>query len=367
MWRISCAFTAMLTEPNQVSLVELFKTRFGPEGLQSCEVMLRDIVDSRKINATLRPADISLFPTPREVRAAIPDDGISLIGLNNIFKGRITTSSATQEFLKIVREVSITDKAHQLLLPRLEYSVTEEPSRFSTLILSSFFWPSLREDEFDVPDPINAVRQSFEENFERIKNLRKLHWLSALGRVSIELELNDRTLNFDSVQTWQASVIYAFQDDSGGNQAAEKTIQELEKSLSMEELLVRNAVTFWVGQRVLIEVRKDTYQVLESLPSAEEEEAAVSVQGRVAQADAAISAIKSQDAVLRDNKEMYELFMIGMLTNGGAMDPSRVTMMMKLVVPGGYAFGEEETKWLLSDLVAQGKVAESGSNFAIKK
>ena len=64
---------------------------------------------------------------------------------------------------------------------------------------------------------------------------------------------------------------------------------------------------------------------------------------------------------------MYELFMVGMLTNGGAMDAARITMMMKMVVPGGYAFGEDETKWLLAGMVEQGKVVESGSNFAIKK
>ena len=94
---------------------------------------------------------------------------------------------------------------------------------------------------------------------------------------------------------------------------------------------------------------------------------AAAPQAPPAPADAALSAIKSQDAVLRDNKDTYELFMVGMLTNGGAMDSARITMMMKLVVPGGYAFGEEETRWLLGDLVQQGKVVESGSSFAIKK
>lgn len=238
-------------------------------------------------------------------------------------------------------------------------------SEFSTLILSSFFWPSLRDDEFDVPEPISAMQKAFEQDFERIKNLRKLHWLSALGRVGVELELDDRTVKVEAVQTWQASVIYAFQ--SNDDTPARKTVQELVDSLSMDEMLVRNGIAFWIAQRVLIEVETDSYQVLETLPSADEENAAPSPAMAPPQADAGISGVKSQEAVLRDNKDMYELFMVGMLTNGGAMDPARVTMMMKMVVPGGYAFGEDETRWLLSDLVQQGKVVENGSNFAIKK
>ena len=59
--------------------------------------------------------------------------------------------------------------------------------------------------------------------------------------------------------------------------------------------------------------------------------------------------------------------MMGMLTNGGAMDATRITMMMKMVVPGGYNFGEDETRWLLSGMEEQGKVVVNGSNYSVKK
>lgn len=350
----------------EIRLVEMFKTRFGTDGLQSCEVMLRDILESRRINTTLRPTGEAAFPTSKEIHAAIPEDGISLQGILRIFQSRIPRNhAANQQFIKLIKEVAINDKASGLLLAKPEATVSAEDPSFSTLILSSFFWPELREDEFKVPEPISAIQKAYEADFERIKNMRKLHWLSALGRVTVELELEDRTVKVDGVQTWQASVIYAFQEDD--NIPAKKTVQELEQALSMDELLVRNAIAYWISQRVLIETDKNTYQVLERLPTAEEESAAPTQAPLTAQADAAISAVKSQDAVLRDNREMYELFMIGMLTNGGAMDASRVTMMMKMVVPGGYNFGEEETKWLLAGLVEQGKALESGSSYAIKK
>lgn len=369
--RLLATETANSELDKEIRLVELFKTRFGPEGLQSCEVMLRDILESRRINTTLRPTSEVGLPTIQEVHAAIPEDGITMHGLLTIFQSRVPrgSSAANKEFLALVRNAAILDKSSGVLLAKPHPPPSaEQPLSFSTLILSSFFWPSLREDEFHIPGPINKMQKAYEVDFERIKNMRKLHWLSALGRVTVELELEDRTVKVEAAQTWQASVIYAFHDDdSAGSIPATKTIQELEDSLSMDELLVRNAIAFWISQRVLVEKAPDTYAVLEKLPSAEEERAAPSQAPPPVQADAAISAVKSQDAVLHDNKAMYELFMVGMLTNGGAMDAARITMMMKMVVPGGYAFGEDETKWLLAGMVEQGKVVESGSNFAIKK
>lgn len=353
----------------EIRLVELFKTRFGPDGLQSCEVMLRDILESKRINSTLRPWEVPGFPTAKEIHAAIPEEGLSVQGMLDIFRSRVPRmEKAKLQFVKLIQDVAIESPGNSLIMPKDESAITAQDPRFSTLILSSFFWPELREDEFKMPETIRVMQKNYEADFENIKNLRKLHWLSALGHVNVEIELEDRTVNVDAVQTWQASVIYAFQgDDSITVVSAIKTVQELEELLSMDELLVRNAVAFWISHRVLVEVERDTYQVLETLPSAEEGQAASAPAPAAAQAEATISAVKTQDAVLRDNKEMYELFMVGMLTNGGAMDPARITMMMKMVVPGGYAFGEDETKWLLSDLVEQGKVVESGSSYAIKK
>ncbi|KAG9897162.1 hypothetical protein KCU86_g14209, partial [Aureobasidium melanogenum] len=357
----------------EIRLVELFKTRFGADRLQSCEVMLRDIQDSRRINNTLRPKDD--FPTAQEVHAAIPDSGIKSQALIGMFNTRVPrTDLAGHKFIALIKSVAVAEKGSDILypssdLPMFEPSVdTELSAAFQTQILSSFFWPSLREDEFAVPAPISTLQKNFEQDFERIKNLRKLHWLSALGKATVELELEDRTVKFEGVQTWQASVIYAFQDDSQDASIASpasRTVQQLEESLQMDDVLVRNALAFWVGNQVLVEDEPDVFTVLEHLPSADGK----STTGPSApvQADTVISAVKSQDAVLQDNKPMYEMFMMGMLTNGGAMDAARITMMMKMVVPGGYNFGEDETRWLLSGMEEQGKVVVNGSNYSIKK
>ncbi|TIA62778.1 hypothetical protein D6C77_02523 [Aureobasidium pullulans] len=359
----------------EIRLVELFKTRFGADRLQSCEVMLRDIQDSRHINKTLRPKKD--FPTLEEVHAAIPESGIHTQALIGKFNDRVPqTDLAGQKFIALIKSAAIADKASNMLYPSSELSIigsnaNGEPSAdFYTQILSSFFWPSLREDEFAVPAPISTLQSRFEQDFERVKNLRKLHWLSALGKATIELELEDRTVKLEGVQTWQASIIYAFHDDNDecpSEGLISKSVQELEASLSMDEVLVRNALSFWVGHRILVETESDVFTVLEKLPSAEEEGATGPSAPVQMQADTAISAVKTQDAVLQDNKAMYEMFIVGMLTNGGAMDATRITMMMKMVVPGGYNFGEDETKWLLAGLEEQGKAVSNGSTYSIRR
>ena len=360
---------------SQIRLVELFKTRFGADRLQACEVMLRDIQDSRRINNTLRPKDN--FPTAQEVHAAIPESGIKSQALIGKFNTRVPrTDLAGQRFIALIKSVAIAETGSDVLYPSPDQPMFESgvdaelSAAFHTQILSSFFWPSLREDEFAVPAPISNLQKNFEQDFERIKNLRKLHWLSALGKATVELELEDRTVKLEGVQTWQASVIYAFQDDSQDASVvapASRTVEQLEDSLQMEEVLVRNALAFWVGHRVLVENEPGVFTVLEQLPSADQKQTTGPSSHAPMQADAIISAVKSQDAVLQDNKPMYEMFMMGMLTNGGAMDAARITMMMKMVVPGGYTFGEDETRWLLSGLEEQGKVIANGSNYAVKK
>jgi anaphase-promoting complex subunit 2 len=286
------------------------------------------------------------------------------------------TELAGQKFIALIKSVAIAQKGSDVLypspdLPMFESSVKDELSAtFQTQILSSFFWPSLREDEFAVPAPIATLQKSFEQDFERVKNLRKLHWLSGLGKATVELELEDRTVKFEGVQTWQASVIYAFQDDGEDASTvapASRTVEQLEESLQMDEVLVRNALAFWVSHQVLVENESGVFTVLEELRSADQKSTTGASGHAPMQADAIISAVKSQDAVLQDNKPMYEMFMMGMLTNGGAMDPARITMMMKMVVPGGYNFGEDETRWLLSGLEEQGKVVANGSTYAVKK
>lgn len=305
----------------EMRVLELLKLRFGEAPLQACEVMLRDILDSRRVDTVIRN-----------------DQNLAM---------------------------SMTD---------------EHPPALHTRILSHLFWPSQDSEEFSLPPPILDLQSRYEDGFETLKQSRKLTWLNALGQVTVQLEFSDRTVNA-VVETSQASVIYAFQEDddpSTENQRATKTVAELMADLSMSESLVRSALAFWVKKLVLAPPGpfKDTYHVLETVPSSVLDPelpistAASTLLTAAAAADAAISvpapAVKSEREILAEKMEVFWQFVVGMLTNQGAMPLARIVMMLKVVVPGGFPFGSEELKGFLEGRVKEGTLEVVGGNYKIK-
>lgn len=284
-------------------LLELFKNRLGDDKLQACEVMLRDVQSSKQMNQT-----IHRFPA----------------------------------------YASTYDKLGKIEL--------------SAHILSSFFWPSLRDDDFKVPEPLQELRKQYEEAFEGVKDTRKLRWLTALGRVTVELDFEDRKVE-EEVPTWTASVIYAFQSNGPGSPT--KSVEQLEEELEMDETLVKNAVAFWRSKQVLRETSTDTYTVIESLSASEA--AQLAPPPIPMEEDPAVSAVRSQQELLNENADLYKTFIMGMLTNQGNMPLMRIFMMMKVVVPGGFNFGMEEVRGLCQALVEEGKAMGQGDVFGVRR
>lgn len=312
----------------EMSVLELLKVRFGDSALQACEVMLRDVLDSKRIDAVVR-SDQGLArrePSPRF--PVTPDQ-----------RGKAAGPS-------------------------------EEMPQLHAKIVSRFFWPNLQEQAFKVPDEISELQQRYAAGFEALKQSRKLTWLNGLGQVTVELDLEDRVF-VDEVTTWQATVIYAFQSPNNDDSTpVTKTVTELSQQLEMSASLVRSACLFWVSKRILTETKRDTFRVLEVLPNEEEDgdggaddadNAGASSAGAAsaaAEADAAAAAAakESADAAQMEKMKLYWQFIVGMLTNQGALPLQRIVMMLKIAVPGGFPFSNEELREFLAGMVAKGKL-----------
>ncbi|EXJ95326.1 anaphase-promoting complex subunit 2 [Capronia coronata CBS 617.96] len=320
----------------EIGVLEHLKIRLGDAALQGCEVMLRDVLDSRKVDNVIRKDQ------------GMQDD-----------KGRPRQDSDVQLHAKI---------------------------------LSRLFWPTMPEQAFHVPKVVQDQQETYERGFESLKQSRKLTWLNAIGQVEVELELEDRVYQ-EEVLPWQAAVIYAFHDNSGEVKADEpvqtatvqktKTITDLTAELAMSPTLVRSACIFWVSKRILIEVRRDTFAVLETLPDDDDvvmmgdddtgrpgnrqkqqphDSAAAAVAAEVAAAQAAKEA---EEAERKQKIAMYHQFIVSMLTNQGAMPLPRIAMMLGIVVPGGFPFSNEELKEFLAGMIRDG-VLEVGHGGAYK-
>ncbi|KAF2121840.1 hypothetical protein BDV96DRAFT_593805 [Lophiotrema nucula] len=332
----------------EIRLLELIKVRLGDDKLQACEVMLRDVLDSKRINATIRAA--GSLQTPDKRLPSTPE--------NAPRRPKRGTANATPN-LGVSTPVSKTPQAPTL----------------NAQILSSFFWPLLRDDEFLVPPEIQTLQREYESRFERIKGMRKLRWMNALGGGTIALDFDDRTEEYTDITPWQVSVIHAFQPQSVEDWASKKgkkgggvarNIKQLEEMLEMDEQLVRQAIAFWIGKSVLRETHPDTYTIIERASSAEnakDEEAAAAAQELAeVQAQQQAGAVKSQSDLLNEKKDIYMTFIMQMLTNQGNLPVQRIAMMMRIMVLGGFPFGAEEVKGLLQEMEGEGKVISFGGD-----
>ena len=243
-------------------------------------------------------------------------------------------------------------------------------SRLHSKVLSHLFWPSLHTEDFNLPPPIATLHSRYSDGFAKLKTSRKLTWFPSLGQVVVNLDLEDRVVR-EEVQTWQASVIYAF--NSNSNAPIVRTVQNLMDALAMSESLVRNALTFWVSKLVLVQSAPDTYRVLETLSedtlnsasNSTAQAAAAAAASDAVNSAAASNAVKNEDEMLQEKMEVYWNFIKAMLTNQGAMKLDRIVMMLKMVVPGGFPFGNDELKAFLGRKVEETKLEVGQAGYKI--
>ena len=296
----------------EIRVLELLKLRFGEAALQACEVMLRDILDSRRVDT----------------------------------------------FIHKDKELDLDD---------------ESAPELHTRILSHLFWPSLHSETFFIPPEVESLQSRYSIGFESLKQSRKLTWLHALGQVTVTLDLEDRTVT-EEVQTWQASVIYAFQPSPSEDSSIpiSRTFDDLFETLQMTDSLLHNALTYWIGKLVLKQTSTSplTYTVLETLSDEDAAHPGTTSAAIAAAAETATSAaapaVLSEHEVAQEKMEVYWQYVVGMLTNGGPMPLQQIVMMLKLTVPGGFPFGNEELKDYLENGVKGGKLDFAGGIYRIK-
>lgn len=330
----------------EIRLLELIKIRLGEDKLQACEVMLRDVLESRRINDTIRSTTEGLTSHQKHYQTTAGP------GPRTPQPRQLTTSALSQ---------SLITTEHQ-----------DEPA-LNAQILSSFFWPILRDEEFRVPAQIETLQKAYESRFERIKGMRKLRWMNALGDSTLILEFEDRKEEFGGLTMWQVSIVEAFQPQAGEewvgkakgkSESITRNVEQLEEILGMDESLVRQALAFWVGKSVLRLTSPDTYTVIERLSSATAaDDNAAAAASELAEVQAAqTTTVKSQADLLNERKDVYMSFIIGMLTNQGNLGVQRILIMMRMMVQGGFPFGAEEVRGLLGEMESAEKVVGLGGD-----
>ncbi|KAG6266463.1 hypothetical protein E4U49_000418 [Claviceps purpurea] len=318
------------TFQQEIKVLSLLKKRFGDSALQNCDVMVKDIYDSKRVDALLRKS---------------------------------------------------------LRLRGGEDTRQPNPIKYHSKILSRLFWPSLPKESFTVPAPVADIQDQYESGFQHLKSSRKLAWLDHIGSATVQLDFEDRSCHVEC-KTYEAAVIYAFHDDSMPNEAAkvpqERTFNQLWETLMMDEDLLQSALQFWVSRRVLRDIGNQTYVVIERLDEHEETgpadqdaslgaaaaAAVVDVAGPARQQAACPARPKPRiDPKEQERRVVYWQFIVGMLTNSSpAMPLGQISMMMKMLIPdGGCSWSSEELQEFLGDKIAEGALEIVGGKYRLVK
>ncbi|KAK6361337.1 hypothetical protein TWF730_005071 [Orbilia blumenaviensis] len=350
--------------------IELLKVRFGENEMQNAAIMLKDLSESRKIDAHLRDMILTKHLAQSATMSGVP--------------------------LKMETEVHVK-------------------------VISRLFWPQhmISEGDFNPPKRIANTLELCNHEFELLKKSRKLNWLKEEGFAVIELELNDRTLGFKQVPTYAATVIDTFakapslpnpdipRELNGGQVGNAWSIDQLKEKLSMEAELLRKSLEYWVDRNVLAEypLNKQIYYVMETLPcsdipasrrttphtspqkrddshmtprkrralsfisedsdeSGNEDGAARKEEPTPAKAD-----VEDDDPLKNPRFTMAWNYIAGMLTNQGPLTTDRVfaTLSLFLIPMGGLQFDAAELDHFMMKMEENGRVDKTPSGWKMRK
>ncbi|XP_028664582.2 anaphase-promoting complex subunit 2 [Erpetoichthys calabaricus] len=284
----------------EIRNVELLKLRFGESYMHFCEVMLKDVVDSRRINTNIHDEE-----------AKLPEDQQPKFPLNG-------------------------------------------------MILSSEFWPTLKEEKLELPPAIREVMDAYTKRYEKLKAMRTLSWKPHLGSVTLDLELADRTMSNLSVSPMHAAIILHFQDKNTW------TLEELSDALKVPSTMLRRKMAFWQQQGVLREESPGVYVVIEEMQCEKTEKNVVLLDSD----EEGESNMATQSEQREEKLQLFWAYIQAMLTNLETMTLERIHTMLKMFVTMGPTVTEmdiQELQSFLQKKVRNHELLCSGGTYRLPK
>jgi anaphase-promoting complex subunit 2 len=181
----------------EVRTLELLKLRFGESSMHHCEVMVKDIADSRRVNLTI----------------------------------------------KAEKEKQGVDK--------------ERTERFSSTVVSRHFWPQFKGNEIGLHGKLEEMYDEFAKDYGTLKAPRSLEWKSQLGFVELELEIGGVMREF-VVSPVLATILLHFEDQKTWGIGELSELLKLSEQATRKHLSfwVGNGLVSTVGGRTFSLVEK---------------------------------------------------------------------------------------------------------------
>jgi anaphase-promoting complex subunit 2 len=288
---------------DETRILELLKLRFGANSLRECEVMLKDMADSKRITSNIR-ALVQQQQNPNPNSAFVSD--------------------------------------------------------FSTVIVSELFWPPLFEGQVETPKTVQWMLDTFGAQYKALKAPRTLHWKPHLGVVDLELAFgpNNEIKEF-TVSVAQALVISQFETKA---QWEAGQLAEAAGFANQDQLSEKASI--WVNSGILTKmVDKQSKKVIYSLV----EDVSRQVEKRYAHTKPDVSVMSQEQQMEMNMKvyESYVMGMVTNLESLPLEKIHN--MLKMFVLEPVYDKTIEELEAFLAKLVNDGKLTFDGLVYRKKK
>lgn len=300
---------------SEIRTLELLKIHFGESSMQRCEIMINDLIDSKRSNSNIK-ASISQQPQ------------------SGVVQGE---TCATLDLL-------------------------------DATIISSNFWPPIQAESLNVPPSIDQLFSDYAKRFHDIKTPRKLLWKKNLGTVKLELQFEGRNVQF-TVNPIHAAIIMQFQEQTSW------TSKNLAAAIGVPVDTLNKRISFWISKGIIAEsigAESDDhiFTVIDDMINSNRNSITNgSCEELLAADEEGERSVASAEEQLRKEMTVYEKFIVGMLTNFGSMTLDRIhnTLKMFCVAEPSYDKSLQQLQSFLSGLISEEKLEFRDGSYFLKK
>ncbi|KAJ4972980.1 hypothetical protein NE237_006154 [Protea cynaroides] len=260
---------------SEIRTLELLKIHFGESSMQRCEIMLNDLIDSKRTNSNIKATITQLQRGIEQV-----ETGVSLDLLD-------------------------------------------------ATIISSNFWPPIQEESLNIPMPVDQLLSDYARRFNEIKTPRKLLWKKNLGTVKLELQFEDREVQF-TVAPIHAAIIMQFQEQTSW------TSKNLAAVTGVPVDILNRRINFWISKGILAEsgvAESDDkiFTLVDGMVDTNKNgiNSGACEELLMGEDETDISVASVEEQLLKE-MTVYEKFIMGMLTNFGSMGLDRIHNTLKM-------------------------------------
>ena len=227
------------------------------------------------------------------------------------------------------------------------------------MIVSRHFWPTIHGRSFKIHPRADTYLSQFSTKYSVLKAPRELEWKLNLGMVELDLVFGGEQKHEFRVDPLHASLLLHFEDS--GRWSAEQLATETGLAI----LDLKKKMMLWINYGVVQVSPAGAYEVVprlserDGLPGKRNGMAMV-----VSEGDEADKAVSAEEQMLEQMK-VFEQYIVGMLTNLGALPLLRIHNMLKMFASGEYDKNPDELLHFLNELVDAGKLEHIGGMYSI--